>query len=75
MKSPKTICNFNHINPNLAESKKNELKALYKFYHKTLALQNDFHTFQKTELASNTGPVGLVVTETIAGGLTVNPGN
>lgn len=49
MKTSKSILNFNHISPNLAESEKNELEVLYNSTMKILALQNDFLTFRKIQ--------------------------
>jgi len=74
MTTPKAIFNFNHINPNLTESDLSELKALYKYYHKKYQLfKMTYKYFKKVELACNIVSVSLVVTGTIAGGVTLNP--
>jgi len=74
MTTLKAIFNFNHINPNLTESDLSELKALYKYYHKKYQLfKMTYKYFKKVELACNIVSVSLVVTGTIAGGVTLNP--
>ena len=70
----KSIFNWNHVSENLTEDQISELKALYKFYHKKYWLfKMTFKYFKKIELACNIGSVLLVVTGTVAGGVTLNP--
>ena len=69
-----SIFNWNHISENLTEDQISELKALYKFYHKKYWLfKMNFKHFKKAELTCNIVSVFLVVTGTVAGGLTLNP--
>ena len=68
------IFNWNHVSENLMEDEISELKALYKFYHKKYWLfKMTFKYFKKAELACTIGSAVLVVTGTIAGGVTLNP--
>ena len=68
------IFNWNHVSENLTEDQISELKALYKFYHKKYWLfKMNFKHFKKAELTCNIVSVFLVVTGTVAGGLTLNP--
>ena len=70
----KHIFNWNHISDKLTEDQISELKALYTFYHKKYWLfKMTFNYFKKAELACNIGSVLLVVTGTVAGGVTLNP--
>ena len=69
-----SIFNWNHISENLTGDQISELKALYKFYHKKYWLfKMNFKHFKKAELTCNIVSVFLVVTGTVAGGLTLNP--
>ena len=73
-KRRKSIFNWNHISENLTENQISELKALYRFYHKKYWLfKMTFKYFKKAELACNIGSVVLIVTGTVAGGVTLNP--
>ena len=68
------IINFNHIDRNIIKEKLSEIKALYKFYHKRFwCYKKAFKHFKRLNLAINIGSAGLVVTGTIAGGITLNP--
>ena len=50
------------------------LQALYKFYHKQYWLHKEsFKSFKKKNMACNIGSVVLIVTGTVAGGVTLNP--
>jgi len=69
-----SIFNWNHVSEKLTEDQISELKALYKFYHKKFWLAKmTFKYYKKAELACNIGSVLLVVTGTVAGGVTPNP--
>ena len=69
-----SIFNWNHVSENLTEDQIYELKALYKFYHKKYWLfKMTFKYFKKVDLACTLGSVLLVVTGTVAGGVTLNP--
>ena len=73
-KRKKDIFNWNHISSNLSEDQISELKALYEFYHKKYWLFKMTHKyFKKAELVCNIGSVVLVVSETVTGGVTLNP--
>ena len=68
------IFNWNHVSENLTEDRISELKALYKFYHKQYWLHKEsFKSFKKKNIACNIGSVVLIVTGTVAGGVTLNP--
>ena len=68
------IFNWNHISSDLIEDQISELKALYKYYHKKYWLfKMTFKYFKKVELTCTIGSVLLVVTGTVAGGVTLNP--
>ena len=68
------IFNWNHVSENLTEDQISELKALYKFYHKQYWLHKEsFKSFKKKNIACNIGSVVLIVTGTVAGGVTLNP--
>ena len=68
------IFNFNHISKNLSNEKINEIKNLYKYYHKKYwCYKKLFQHYQKMHLSTNIGSSLLVVTGTIAGGITLNP--
>ena len=70
----KNIFNWNHISENLTEDQISELKALYRFYHKKYWLYKmTFKYFKKSELTCNILSAFLVVTGTIAGGVSLNP--
>ena len=73
-KATRTIYNFNHIDANLSEREISELKALYQYYHKKYWLfKQTYKYFKKLVLACNIGSVALVVSRTIAGGVTLSP--
>ena len=70
----KNIFNWNHISSDLTEDQIYKLKALYKFYHKKYWLfKMTYKYFKKVDLACTIGSVFLVVTGTVAGGVTLNP--
>ena len=70
----RSIFNWNHVSENLTEDQISKLKALYKFYHKKYWLfKMTFKYFKKVELTYNIGSALLVVTETVVGGVTLNP--
>jgi len=72
--SKTNIFNFNHIDRNISKEKLSEIKALYQFYHKRFwCYKKAFKHFKRLNLAINIGSAGLVVTGTIAGGITLNP--
>ena len=70
----KTGFNFNHIDRNISEEKLSEIKALYKFYGKRFwCYKKAFKHFKRSNLIINVSSTSLVVTGTIAGGITLNP--
>jgi len=70
----KNIFNWNHISEKLTEDQISELKALYKFYHKKYWLfKMTYKYFKKAELTCNIVSALLVVSGTVAGGVTLNP--
>ena len=73
MKAPKSIFNFNHIDPVLPDSETSEMKPLYQYYHKKYWLfKMTYKYFKKLELVCNIGSVSLVKTG-IALSLPLNP--
>ena len=69
----RTIYNSNHIDKNLSESQISVLKALYQYYHKKYWLfKQTYKYLKKINLACDLGSEALVVTGTIAEGITLN---
>ena len=73
-KRRRSIFNWNHVSEKLTDDQISELKALYKFYHKKYWLYKaSFKSFKKMDMACNIGSVVLIVTGTVAAGVTLNP--
>ena len=67
------IFNFNHIDKNISKEKLSEIKALYQFYHKRFwCYKKAFKYFKRLNLAINLTSVGLVVSGSIAGAISLN---
>ena len=69
-----SIFNFNHTDKSKSEEEIQEIKELYKYYHhRCSCYQKAYKYFKKLNLAINMSSTGLIVTGTVAGGLTANP--
>lgn len=68
---------FSHINPSLLDSETSELKVLYQYCHtKYWLFKMTYKYFKKRELelgCNIIGSVSLVISGSIAGGITLNP--
>ena len=70
----RSVFNFNHIDPDHQEETLNELKNLYRFYHKLWFCYKKLHASYKRDLlVTNLISAFLVAGGTIAGGITLNP--
>ena len=70
----KNLFDFNHIDPNIDEETKEELKKLYKYYHKLWwCHKKAVKRLKKINLAINLTSVTLVTAGTIEGAVTLNP--
>ena len=70
----KDLFDFNHIDPTIDEETKEELKKLYKYYHKLWwCHKKTVERLKKINLAVNLASVSLVTAGTIAGAVTANP--
>ena len=70
----KDVFDFNHIDPTLDEKTKEELKKLYKYYHKLWwCHKKTVERLKKINLGINLISVGLITIGTIAGSVTANP--
>ena len=69
-----SIFDFNHIDPHIQEEELEEIKNLFRFYHKRFwCLKRAHGRFKKMNLLINLTSSGLVAIGTIAGGVTMNP--
>ena len=69
-----TIFNFNHIDYSIGEEKIDELKALYKHYHKKWWCSRKIFTiFKRKSFLCKLGSTTLIIVGGIAGGVTLNP--
>ena len=70
----KDLFDFNHIDPSINEETKEELKEMYKYYHKLWwCHKKTVERLKKINLAVNLVSVSLVTAGTIAGAVTLNP--
>ena len=70
----KKLFDFNHIDPTIDEETKEELKNLYKYYHKLWwCHKKAVKRLKKINLAINLTSFTLVTAGTIAGAVTLNP--
>ena len=70
----KNLFDFNHIDPAMDEETKEELKEMYKYYHKLWwCHKKTVERLKKINLAANLASVSLVTAGTIAGAVTLNP--
>lgn len=68
------VIEFNHISKEMADELVEELKKLYKFYHKkATCYRNMYKRLKKIKLGLNMASIGLTVIGGIAGGVTLNP--
>ena len=73
-KQKQSIFDFNHIDPQIQEEELEEIKNLFRFYHKRFwCLKRAHGRFKKMNLLINLASSGLVAIGTIAGGVTMNP--
>ena len=73
-KRKQSIFDFNHIDSHIQEEELEEIKNLFRFYHKRFwCLKRAHGRFKKMNLLINLTSSGLVAIGTIAGGLTMNP--
>ena len=69
-----SIFDFNHIDPHIQEEELEEIKNLFRFYHKRFwCLKRAHSRFKKMNLLMNLTSSGLVAIGAIAGGVTMNP--
>ena len=69
-----SIFDFNHIDPHIQEEELEEIKNLFRFYHKRFWCLKQAHSrFKKMNLLMNCTSSGLVAIGAIAGGVTMNP--
>ena len=69
-----SIFDFNHIDPSLREEELEEIKKLFRFYHKRFwCLKRAHGRFKKMNLLINLTSSGLIAIGTIAGVATMNP--
>ena len=69
-----SIFDFNHINPAIREEELEEIKNLFRFYHKRFwCLKRAHCRFKKMNLLINLTSSGLLAIGTIAGAATMNP--
>ena len=69
-----SIFQWNHIDSSIDNTKIEELKSLYRFYHrKFICYKLLFKYFKNADLTCNIAAAVLVVTGTIVGGVTLNP--
>ena len=74
MKRKQSIFGFNHIDPRIQEEELEEIKKLFRFYHKRFwCLKRAHRRFKKMNLLINLTSSGLVAIGTIAGAATMNP--
>ena len=68
-KRKQSIFDFNHIDPHIQEEELEEIKNLFRFYHKRFwCLKRAHGRFKKMNLLINLTSSGLVAIGTIAGG-------
>ena len=68
------LFDFNHIDPSIDKETQEELKKLYKYYHKLWwCHKKTVERLKKINLAVNLVSVSLVTAGTIAGAVTLNP--
>ena len=69
-----SIFDFNHIDPRIQKEELEEIKKLFRFYHKRFwCLKRAHGRFKKMNLLMNCTSSGLVAIGTIAGAATLNP--
>ena len=69
-----SIFDFNHIDPHIQEEELEEIKKLFRFYHKRFwCLKRAHGRFKKMNLLINLTSSGLIAIGTIAGAATMNP--
>ena len=69
-----SIFDFNHIDPQIQEEELEEIKNLFRFYHKRFwCLKRAHSRFKKMNLLMNCTSSGLIAIGTIAGAATMNP--
>ena len=69
-----SIFDFNHIDPHIQEEELEEIKNLFRFYHKRFwCLKRAHSRFKKMNLLMNCTSSGLIAIGAIAGGVTMNP--
>ena len=74
MRRKQSIFNFNHIDPHIQEEELEEIKKLFRFYHKRFwCLKRAHGRFKKMNLLINLTSSGLIAIGTIAGAATMNP--
>ena len=65
---------YNHISKNLSKDEVTKLKQWYLYYHKVYTCYKwKYKKVKKTKLSLNMVNLGLTVSATIAGGITLNP--
>ena len=69
-----SIFDFNHIDPHIQEEELEEIKNLFRFYHKRFwCLKRAHSRFKKMNLLLNCTSSGLIAIGTITGAATMNP--
>ena len=74
MSQKENIFRFNHIDKSKTNGEIQEIKELYKCYHfKFWVYQKAYKHFKKLNILLNIASTGLIVVETVVGGLTASP--
>ena len=74
MRRKQSIFGFNHIDPAIPEEELEEIKKLFRFYHKKYWCLKQAHSrFKKMNLLMNLASSGLIAIGTITGAATLNP--
>ena len=67
------IYDFNHIDPSLKKEKVETLKVLYAYYHKKhFGYEKLYHSYRRKNFVCNLSAGKLIITATVAGGITLN---
>ena len=74
MSQKENIFRFNHIDKGKTKEEIEEIKELYKYYHfQFWVYQKAYKHFKKLNILLNIASTGLIVVETVVGGLTASP--
>ena len=72
--SKRDVFNFDHIDTSLSPEKIQEIKSLYRYYHKLMwCHRKAYRYFRRMNLLCKVGSSSLIVTGGVAGAVTMNP--